>query len=332
VDTGKKGVLAWEALWLRRAGVAAILGSLVALLGFVLLQGAIGGGANFEGLTEAHEQSSQIWLSGVATGIGYVLLALPLFVLFRAVQARSEKVRGQLVSLAIVGPLLLGVAGPLLAAGTQEAADKFLNGDAKVTLSPTEASKKCDEELKDKGAKPFAEDLGVSGAAAAKGACASKKRTESKADDAITASSLINYGRVAGFVGGLTLVVVLFYTGLWSMRTGLLTRFWGSLGMAVGFAALIGFTPLTLLWFFYLGLLLVGILPGGRPPAWAAGEAIPWPTPGEKIAADLEPEREIQEQDEEAGEPARPAAIDRPPESGSSAEPSGPRRKRKRRG
>jgi hypothetical protein len=90
------------------------------------------------------------------------------------------------------------------------------------------------------------------------------------------------------------------------MRTGLLSRFWGSLAMAVGVAALIGLTPLALLWFFYLGLLLVGILPGGRPPAWAAGEAIPWPTPGQKIAADLDPG------EDEALEPAQPEADGSP--------------------
>ena len=72
------------------------------------------------------------------------------------------------------------------------------------------------------------------------------------------------------------------------MRAGLLTRFWGSLGMAVGVAALIGFFPFSLIWFIYLGLLLLGRVPGGRPPAWAAGEAVPWPTPGEKAAAELE--------------------------------------------
>jgi hypothetical protein len=59
--------------------------------------------------------------------------------------------------------------------------------------------------------------------------------------------------------------------------------------MASGVAFLLG--PLffiTLVWFIYFGLLVLGKVPGGKPPAWAAGEAIPWPTPGEKAAADLE--------------------------------------------
>ena len=57
--------------------------------------------------------------------------------------------------------------------------------------------------------------------------------------------------------------------------------------MALGVAALLLLVQFSLIWFIYFGLLLIGKLPGGRPPAWAAGESIPWPTPGEKVAAEL---------------------------------------------
>ena len=56
--------------------------------------------------------------------------------------------------------------------------------------------------------------------------------------------------------------------------------------MALGAVSFI-FFQFALLWFVYLAFLLLGRVPGGRPPAWAAGEAIPWPSPGEKAAADL---------------------------------------------
>ena len=65
------------------------------------------------------------------------------------------------------------------------------------------------------------------------------------------------------------------------MRTGLLTPLLGLAGDGAGVAFLLG--PLflvALVWFVYFGLLCSGSSPGGRPPAWAAGEAIPWPTPG----------------------------------------------------
>jgi hypothetical protein len=79
------------------------------------------------------------------------------------------------------------------------------------------------------------------------------------------------------------------------MRTGLLSRFWGSLGMALGIVILLGLLPLALIWFAYFGLLIVGKVPGGKPPAWEAGEAIPWPTPGERAAAELEPGEDAEE-------------------------------------
>ena len=111
-------------------------------------------------------------------------------------------------------------------------------------------------------------------------------------------------------------MVALFYSCLWAMRTGILTRFWGSLGMALGVAALLGLVIFTLVWFVYFALLALDRVPGGKPPAWAAGEAIPWPTPGEKAAAELEPE--------DGGEVLGPANGDDP-------EDGGERRKRKQR-
>ena len=77
------------------------------------------------------------------------------------------------------------------------------------------------------------------------------------------------------------------------MRTGLLSRFWGSLGMAVGVAALIGLTPLALLWFFYLGLLLVGVLPGGQTAGLGGGRSGPLADPGQNAPPSLDPARTI---------------------------------------
>lgn len=311
METERTGALAREGHWSKRAGIAALAGSVLALAGFVLLQTAIGGEANFEGLREADEQSTTIWASGIAAGIGYALLAVPLFLLFKAAEARSPSVRSQFSGLALLGPILLGVSAILIAAGTQQAADNYLSGDARPTLSPKEAREECADERSDSGAEEFADEFGEEGAGPA-AACAVQKGEEDRASEAIEDAGLVTFGRFAGLAGGLALLVALFYTGLWAMRTGLLSRFWGSLGMAVGVAALIGITPLALFWFFYLGLLLVGAVPGGRPPAWAAGEAIPWPSPAEKAAAELE----------------GPAAeLDEP----ASADPAEPRRKRKKR-
>jgi hypothetical protein len=66
--------------------------------------------------------------------------------------------------------------------------------------------------------------------------------------------------------------------------------------MALGAVSFL-FFQFALLWFIYLGFLLIGRVPGGKPPAWESGEAIPWPTPGEKAAAEISPPDEEVDRD-----------------------------------
>ena len=123
---------------------------------------------------------------------------------------------------------------------------------------------------------------------AAHGISLTGEHANKAASEAIDNAPLRPLAAGFGIAGQLGFVVGMFYTSLYAMRTGLLSRFWGSLGMALGAVSFI-FFQFALLWFVYLGLLLLGRVPGGRPPAWAAGEAVPWPTPGEKAAASLSP-------------------------------------------
>jgi hypothetical protein len=70
------------------------------------------------------------------------------------------------------------------------------------------------------------------------------------------------------------------------MRTGLLTRFWGALGMAFGLFLVIPiFPPIPglVLWFASIGLMFLGLWPRPLPPAWDAGEAVPWQRAGEDL-------------------------------------------------
>lgn len=74
-----------------------------------------------------------------------------------------------------------------------------------------------------------------------------------------------------------------------AMRAGLLTRFMGVLGIIVGvlFVIPIG-SPLPIVqtfWLLALAVLIVGRWPNAMPPAWQAGEAVPWPSQTELRAA-----------------------------------------------
>lgn len=144
------------------------------------------------------------------------------------------------------------------------------------------------------------------------------------AEDLIQDQGTFDAAQGFTFAGTLGFVVAAVYTALQAMRAGLLTRFWGTLGMALGVSLLfLGFIGV-LVFILALGLLIVGAWPGGRPAAWEAGRAIPWPKPGEEPP------------EEDAGPPGpedEPAVINPPgPTDDTPSASSGPPpRKRKRR-
>jgi len=309
----KAQALEWESRWAVPAG-AATFAAVALLIGGAFVSGSIHGDDKAAILRAAHEHGSALIASGVLQAIGFALLVFPLVVLFRAVRARSDKVRPQLIGLIVAAPLFFAVATLTNAPATKNAATQFVDGEAKATLTKPEAARECRSDLQDTGAKPFAEEFEPAKGETALAACEANKVENDEADNAISEQSLTDIAEGFSLGGRLGLAISLLYTCLFAMRVGLLTRFWGSLGMALGAAALLGLVLFLVIWFIYFGLLLLGRLPGGRPPAWAAGEAIPWPTPGEKAAAELEPED----------------PLDPPPPG--DADAGGERRKRKQRG
>jgi hypothetical protein len=89
-----------------------------------------------------------------------------------------------------------------------------------------------------------------------------------------------------GLVAALALAVGMIGVMLGSMRAGLLPRWMSVLGILSGllFLPFFGTTTLQLIptfWLVATGILLMERYPNGDPPAWAAGEARPWPTQAE---------------------------------------------------
>ena len=280
-----------ESRWARPVAVVTILAVVLFFVSNFVSQ--VSGTENAEVLESVHEHGGSVTASGLLQAVALALLTFPLVYLFRAVSARSERVRGQLIGLVIVAPLFLAVSLGLAVGVRHEAASQFVKGEAKATLSPKEAKEECTSEQKDEGKKEFAEEVGPEKGETALTACERQKVEEDEASNALSEASLAPLAGGLGLAGSLGFVVALFYTCLWAMRTGLLTRFWGALGMAAGIAFLLGpLSIVTLAWFLFFGMMLLGL---ARPPAWEAGEAIPWPTPGEKAAAELEPPEEAEE-------------------------------------
>lgn len=124
------------------------------------------------------------------------------------------------------------------------------------------------------------------------------------AQSAIDGASLRALATGFGLGGAIGFAFGMAYSCFQSMRAGLLPRFWGTLGMALGVVSFL-FFQFALLWFIYLGILISGRIPGGRPPAWDAGEAVPWPTQGEKIAGGDSDDGEDAGEDDEDRPPSR---------------------------
>lgn len=274
-------VLAWEERWARPVAAATFASILLIVAAIVVASQWVGSGNGESELlrnVDAHRGAQLV--SSILQAIGVGLLAAPLYYLFRAAQGRSERMRGQLVGVVVAAPLFLAVLAILSGLSTLHAASDFVANEVPRLM--------------------------------AKGVSLSSDRANEAASDAITEAPLRPLAAGFGLGGQLGFVVAMVYTSLYAMRTGLLPRFWGSLGMALGAVSFI-FFQFTLLWFIYLGLLLLGRVPGGKPPAWQSGEAEPWPTPGEKAAAamdDDEPPIEDEAAQVRPVEDEDPASLD----------------------
>ncbi len=176
--------------------------------------------------------------------LSFGLMAVPLFYLFRAAQARSERVMGPMVGFTVIGPAAFAAQMVLSYAASTQLATDFLaqassGGDIYTVF-----------------------------------------------DDLRDDSSLLISSSIVAQLGFFTLIVAMVYTPLQAMRVGLLTRFFATLGMALGVITFLlpveVLQPVLPLWFGWLGFLILGRVPNGRPPAWETGEAVPWPRPGEE--------------------------------------------------
>lgn len=278
--------LAWEKRWARWAAIAAVLGPALFVVSQFVLAGMLGADNDAQNLRDIDEESGKFILANITRALGAALLALPLFYLFRAVALRSEGFRRQLVGVAIAAPIFIAIGIVLTAIANADAASSFV-----------------------------AEDPGGTG-----------ENAQDLADDKVTEASLTGLAIGFNLGGRLGLAITMVYVCLHALRVGLLTRFWASLGMALGVVSFIflPFFMFLLIWFVFLGLVISGRAPSGRPPAWAAGRAIPWPTPGEQMAEQLAAGRDVDDDKDDD-------VVDGVAEPTNPPRQRGERRKRKRR-
>lgn len=333
----RRQILEWEKRWDIRTGLVTFAAVVILIVSAIVIAGVNGSG-EADLLRSAYENKGSVTLSSILEAIGFVLLLAPLYFLFRATAARNDRVRTQLVGVIIAAPLFFGISGVLNGVATNEGAETFHKGEAKPSISHEKATEECKSELQDKGAKEFGEEYDGKGTPS--GQCVDEELEDDAAQNALSEATFRGVSTGFGLAGRIGLAFALVYTCLFAMRSGLLSRFWGSLGMALGVAALLLLVQFCLIFFIYFGLLLVRKLPGGRPPAWAAGESIPWETPGQRVASQLEGEGPRGDDDAiDTGAEDVPVQAPEPEEAGDGSNGDGggdggggpPKRKRKRR-
>jgi hypothetical protein len=217
------------------------------------------GGLETERLRSVDAHPTALLLATIARSLGFLVMVVPLVYLFRAAQARSERVQGLFLGLIVLGPVLLAIQGMVTWVAETDVASQFVEQSPGVGDIYTLANNLNDE-----------------------------------SGGLQTAAAMV----LPGMLG---LIFAMIYTPLWAVRTGLLTRFFGTLGMALG-ASILFILQIALLgvlfWLLYFGLVILGRVPAGRPPAWDAGEAIPWPVAGEEpVAAAAGPDADVVEGD-----------------------------------
>jgi hypothetical protein len=308
----KQELLDFQARWMRPAGISAVVGALV-FAASLPIQPSGGGDNDAERLTNFHDSSTELIVGqGILIGLALLLFIPLLYVLVRSAKGRSARVRGWAVPLAFVGPVLFSISGVIVAVGLSDVASKFVDQapakeqQAREQAAAARAAPAKGGSEKGGSAKPATTATQPTTTAPSTTATAptttqstttaqsttttprtpdqaASKARDDLASDLIDDSSALQVGSLVRFVGLVTLVFAMIYIPLWCMRTGLLTRFWAMLGVALGVALLlipVGIFGLVL-WFAVIGLMLAGVWTRPLPPAWAAGEAIPWAPPGE---------------------------------------------------
>lgn len=259
--TSKSQLLERERRWGLIAGIASVAGVVLILASFGSSASAIRTASGLaDNLIDVDGNRSSLVIASIVQFIGWSIFAIPLVYLFKAISGRTDQVKRALIGVLIAAPLFLGIGGLLGAAVVLQAATDF----KEVPASKIDGC--VDDRVAGADGDPTAAEV-------------TGFRDECADDEAESVRNGISLSGVEtgfGLAGLLGFTVSIIYVSLWAMRTGLLSRFWGSLGMALG-AVFVFFTLFTLIWFIYVGLLFAGWVPGGRPPAWAAGEAMPWP-------------------------------------------------------
>jgi Domain of unknown function (DUF4386) len=294
--------VAWERKYMKIAGGSGAVAGVLLLISFFLKASALKSSSSDADkvLRVAHRHASDLRVVAVLEAVSIVLTVIALLYLWRAARNRADVAR-VIPVLLLVGGLAVGILNFMSELAVVSAAKDFVNHPIPhPNLSAITDPHKYANAVEDLAPKKHAENV--------------------VRDHFSNAEQLSLYFVNLIWGAGLAL------TSLVGMRTGLLSRFLGVLGLIVGVLYAVpllggGGGLLQFLWYLAVGLVISNVWPGGRGPAWDAGAPVRWPGAAEKRLAM-----------QGGGAPAPSPSNGTPPDE--EAEPSAraQRRKRKKRG
>jgi Domain of unknown function (DUF4386) len=194
-------------------------------------------------LLDVRDAQPDVFVAGAAlAALASLFMIIVLLYLYRAVKHRRPDLPAAVFPLAIIGPVLLAIAGLLTQLDLNDTAHEFVRSGA---------------------------------------------HTEARAEDLLEGGSVL--AQSLGLSGALAIAFATISISQSAMRTGLLSRFLGVLGIVVGATYVLGMLfpgidLVRLFWLVALGLIFLDRWPGGRGPAWETGEATEWPSAAQQRA------------------------------------------------
>lgn len=236
-----KEQLEWESRWAKPVAATAFLSVGFTVAASLYVSSSIDttpAADNTRDLLRTVDEQSSVFTTGaVLSGIGGLLLAVVLWYLYKATKARRPELQTAALVLAIVGPILLAVAGVLVQLNLVDRAGEFVDLQARM-----QTETRADDLVADRPV--LIQSLGLSGALALAFATI------------MIAQNAMRVGLLTKFLGILGIVVGALYV----------------LGMIFP----LGTDVIRLFWLIAVGLVILGWWPGGRGPTWETGVAEEW--------------------------------------------------------
>jgi hypothetical protein len=302
--------LEWEARAARPAAISAFVGAACLFIGSFIAPIALAseqpitlGGQ----LIELDENPAVLLVPAAIQAIGYLVIPVALLYLYKVIKARRPELMTAAKYLAVIGPIIAAIG--------------YVATRLQVLSAATDFAKE----------KSITEVLPSAGGLATSlpGLIASESRAEdivTEGNQALTAS--------LQFAGSIGLAFAFLLLGLNGMRSGVLSRFMGILGIVVAALAVFPvFGPpiVAIFWLAAIGVLFLDRWPNGRGPAWETVEQIPWPTQMDKREALIREKQGEEPAEEEYSTNGSGDWDDEAADEPRPQHPSSKKRKRKRR-